>query len=46
MVAVKDGEVLYYEDVEDGFNRSPLSESGDVLEHWCNQDDHSSALNA
>ena len=46
VVAVKDGEALYYEDVEDGFNRSPLSESGDVLEHWCNQDDHSSALNA
>ena len=39
MVAVKDGEALYYEDVEEGFSRSPLSESGEILQHWCNQDE-------
>jgi len=44
VVAVKDGEALYYEDVEDGFNRSPLSQSGAILEHWCNQDDLQAAL--
>ena len=44
VVAVKDGEALYYEDVEDGFNRSPLSESGEILQHWCNQDDLQDAL--
>lgn len=44
VVAVKEGEALYYEDVDDGFNRSPLSESGEVLEHWCNQDDLQDAL--
>jgi hypothetical protein len=44
VVAVKDGEALYYEDVEDGFNLSPLSESGEILQHWCNQDDLQYAL--
>jgi hypothetical protein len=30
--------VLYWEDVEEGFNISPLDSSGRMTEHWCNQD--------
>ena len=44
VLAVKNGEALYYEDVEDGFNFSPLSPSGEILEHWCNQDELKHAL--
>ena len=44
VVAVKDGEALYYEDVEEGFNRSPLSAAGEILQHWGNQDDLQGAL--
>jgi len=39
-------QVIYYEDVEDGFNLSPISSDGRVLEHWCNQDELRLALNA
>ena len=46
VVARRDDEVIYYEDVEDGFQISPISSDGRVLEHWCNQDDLQCALNA
>ena len=36
---------MYWEDVEEGFNISPLTPDGRVLEHWCNQDDLGIALN-
>jgi hypothetical protein len=39
-------QVIYYEDVEDGFNVSPISPDGMVLEHWCNDDELRLALNA
>ena len=40
VVVARNGDrVIYYEDVEDGFNVSPLSSDGQVLEHWCNQDE-------
>jgi hypothetical protein len=45
IVAHRAGEVIYWEDVEEGFNISPLGSDGLVLEHWCNQDDLSTALN-
>lgn len=45
IVAVKDNEAMYYEDVEEGFNFSPLGKDGEILEHWCNQDELFIALN-
>lgn len=38
IVARNQNGVLYYEDVEEGFNFSPINEDGMILEHWCNQD--------
>lgn len=47
VVVARNGEqVIYYEDVEDGFNVSPISSDGRVLEAWCNQDELRFALNA
>ena len=37
VVARNGNEVIYYEDVEDGFNVSPVGPGGESLEHWCNQ---------
>jgi hypothetical protein len=45
VVARKENEVMYWEDVEEGFNVSPLAEDGRILEHWCNQDALRFALN-
>jgi hypothetical protein len=45
VVARKADEVIYWEDVEEGFELSPLGPDGRVLEHGCNQDDLSIALN-
>jgi len=44
VAAKRDNEVMYYEDIEDGWNFSPLSEEGRILEHWCNQDELKYAL--
>jgi 5'-deoxynucleotidase YfbR-like HD superfamily hydrolase len=44
VVALKDNEAMYYEDVEDGFNFSPLDKNGTIIEHWCNQDELKFAL--
>jgi len=46
VLARKGEEVIYYEDIDEGFNVSPISTDGVILEHWCNQDDLGSALNA
>lgn len=46
VVARNGNEVIYYEDVEDGFNVSPISPEGQILEHWCNDDELRFALNA
>jgi hypothetical protein len=45
VIARNGDQVIYYEDVEDGFNVSPISPDGRVLEHWCNQDELGFALN-
>jgi hypothetical protein len=45
IIAEKSGEVMYWEDVEEGFNISPVGPDGRVLEHWCNQDDLGISLN-
>ena len=44
IVAQRGSEVMYYEDVEEGFNFSPLDAEGKILEHWCNQDELRHAL--
>jgi hypothetical protein len=47
VVAARRGEeVIYWEDVEEGFNLSPIAPDGRILEHWCNQDALGLALNA
>ena len=46
VVAQKSNEVIYWEDVEEGFNLSPIDWKGQILEHWCNQDELGFALNA
>jgi len=45
VVARKGDEVIYYEDIDEGFNVSPISTDGVIVEHWCNQDDLGSSLN-
>ena len=45
VVARKGDEVIYYEDMDEGFNVSPISTDGFILEHWCNQDELGFALN-
>jgi hypothetical protein len=44
VVAQKSNEVIYWEDVEEGFNVSRLGPDGTVLEHCCNQDASGVAL--
>lgn len=44
VVARKSDEVIYWEDIEEGFNISLVGPDGQVLEHWCNQDDLGVAL--
>lgn len=46
IVARKGNEVIYWEDVEEGFNVAPIAEDGQILEHWCNQDELKYALDA
>jgi hypothetical protein len=46
VVARNGNEVIYYEDTENGFNLSPVDSDGRILEHWCNQDELTLALNA
>lgn len=46
VVARRVDEVIYWEDVEGGFNISPIGPDGRILEHWCNQDELRLALNA
>jgi len=44
VVARRGSEVIYWEDIEEGFNVSPVSGDGRILEHWCNQDELRHAL--
>jgi hypothetical protein len=45
VVARRGNEVIYWEDVEEGFNASPIDADGRILEHRCNQDELGLALN-
>ena len=44
VVAPKGERVIHYEDVEEGFNLSPSSRDGWILDPRCNQDDLKLAL--
>jgi hypothetical protein len=44
IVAKNGAEAMYYEDVEEGFNFSPISENGEILEPGWNQDELKYAL--
>jgi hypothetical protein len=46
VIARNGDQVIYWEDVEDGFNISPIGADGTVLEHRCNDDELRFALNA
>ncbi len=46
VIARRVDEVIYWEDVEEGFNLSPVSSDGRILEHWCNQDELCFTLDA
>ena len=39
VVAIMGNTVLWYNDIEDGFNRSKYSTFGLIDEYWCNQDE-------
>ena len=45
IVAQRENEVVYWEDIDEGFNVSPIDKDGTILEHWCNQDQLGHALN-
>jgi hypothetical protein len=46
VVARRGDEVIYWEEVEEGFNLSPVDSDGQILEQWCSQDELGFALNA
>jgi hypothetical protein len=46
VVARRGAEVIYWEDMEEGFNLSPVAPDGRILEHWCNQNKLCHALDA
>ena len=43
-VAVMEGWVLWYNDIEEGFNVSPFPDWGEIGEYLCNQDELRHAL--
>ena len=44
VVAWHRDEIMYYNDVEGGFNTSPVNEDGSIVHYWCNQDTLQAAL--
>ena len=44
VVAWHRDEIMYYNDIEGGFNTSPVDGDGAILEYWCNQDSLQGAL--
>ena len=39
VVAVLGKTVVWYNDIEDGFNRSRYTKYGEIDDYWCNQDE-------
>lgn len=46
VVARRRDEIIYWEDVEEGFNISPVDSDGRIIEHGCDQDELRIALSA
>lgn len=46
VIAQRGQEVIYWEDIEEGFEVSPLDSNGRILETGCNQNDLRIALDA
>ena len=46
VIAQKGNQVIYWEDVEEGFGVSPVGTDGQILQQDCNQNDLGLALNA
>jgi hypothetical protein len=46
VVAQKGDQVIYWEDIEEGFGVSEVDSDGRILEHDCNQNNLGTALNA
>lgn len=44
VVAFYRHEIMYYNDIEGGFNTSPVNPDGAIVEYWCNQDTLQAAL--
>src|SRR5690348_232726 len=44
VVALIGRTVIWYNDIEDGFNRSIYSKYGTIDDYWCNQDELNIAL--
>src|SRR6266850_76179 len=44
VVAERDGRVVWYNHIEEGFNESAYSERGTIAEFWCNQSDFAEFL--
>ncbi|MBT3013171.1 MAG: hypothetical protein KME41_15675 [Candidatus Thiodiazotropha sp. (ex Lucina pensylvanica)] len=38
VVAIFGETVIWYNDIEEGFNRSSYTKPGEINEYWCNQD--------
>jgi hypothetical protein len=45
VIAQKGNQVIYWEDIEEGFGVSPISADGPILRQDCNQNDLGLALN-
>ncbi len=39
VVAIYGNKIIWYNDIEDGFNRSSYKEFGEIVEYYCNQDE-------
>jgi hypothetical protein len=46
VVAQKGNQVMYWEDIEEGFGVSPIGSDGQILQQDCNQNDLGLALSA
>lgn len=44
VIAIRDAVVTWYNDIEEGFNESPLIKRGVISNYYCNQDDFSQYL--
>ena len=44
IVAIYDGKVIWYNDIEDGFNISKFEKFGEIKEYGCEQDEISWAI--